>query len=168
MKIGILSDSHDNLENFNKAIDYLNKENIKTMIFCGDLCSPIPMKKCLVNYSGQVHMVFGNTEDRVTNMKLSLTEINNVTIHGEHGEIEFDNIKIGFTHYPLYAKGMAYTGEYDAVFHGHNHGYSFEMVKDCLLANPGELMGAFEDASFCIFNTERKELEHHLIKELSA
>ena len=39
MKFAIVSDTHDNIANFNKVITWLNNENIEVMLHCGDICN---------------------------------------------------------------------------------------------------------------------------------
>ena len=40
MKIGILSDTHDDYENTNKAIDIFQENDVKAVIHAGDVISP--------------------------------------------------------------------------------------------------------------------------------
>jgi len=40
MKIGILSDTHDDYENTNKAIDIFQENDVKAVIHAGDIISP--------------------------------------------------------------------------------------------------------------------------------
>lgn len=166
MKIAILSDSHDALENLGKAIDYLNKEKITEMLFCGDFCSPIPVKKQYARYEGTINAVFGNTEDRFIITKLANTEFKHIIIHGESAELEIDGIKIAMTHYPEYAEGFAATGKYDLVVHGHTHEAREMQVGDTLLVNPGEIMGFNEEARFVVYDTETRKPETVFVKDI--
>ncbi len=166
MKIAILSDSHDNLANLEKAIDYLNNKGIQQMIFCGDFCSPVPVKLHFARFTGQIDAVFGNTEDRMTITKLSLTEVKNLTIHGEMAELEIKGKRIAVTHYPRYAEGLASTGDYDLVCHGHTHQARQEQFKDTILLNPGEIMGFTEEPRFAIYDTETATVETIFVKDL--
>ncbi len=40
MKIGIISDTHDDIDNTNKAIDIFQKNDVKAVIHAGDIISP--------------------------------------------------------------------------------------------------------------------------------
>ena len=87
MKIAVISDTHDHLENSDKAIDIINGAGADALIHCGDLCSPFVLDH-LAAFTGPVHMVFGNNEgDRFTIGKVSL-EFPNIKIHGELGVLE--------------------------------------------------------------------------------
>lgn len=166
MKIAILSDSHDNLVNLEKAIDYLNEQSIKRMIFCGDFCSPIPVKTQFSRFDGQIDAVFGNTEDRHLITKISLTEVKNLNIHGELAKLDIDDVKIAVTHYPEYAEAFAKTERFDLVCHGHTHTAREEMIGGTKLINPGEIMGFKEDARFVLFDTESGESETIFIRDI--
>ena len=50
MKIAVLSDSHDNLANFKKAIFQIKKERIKFLIHCGDIFEPETVKEALKDF----------------------------------------------------------------------------------------------------------------------
>ena len=40
MKIGILSDTHNNVNNLQRALAFFHREGIQTLIHCGDITSP--------------------------------------------------------------------------------------------------------------------------------
>lgn len=173
MKVGIVSDTHDNWPHIKKACNYFNKENINILIHCGDLCAPVTLRKCLaVEFKGQIHIIKGNVDgDQYLNYKRA-EEFDNVSLyHEEIGEFEIDAKKIAIQHYPKLARGLAFTGDYDAVFYGHNHKKSQEYIKvegkEVLLANPGNLCDIIEPASFGIYNTESNTLEIIDIKNLN-
>ncbi len=141
MLIGVFSDVHDNLVGVDRAFAEFTKRDINTLIFCGDFCSPIPARR-IGAWAGDVHCVFGNGDgDRFTIQRLANTEFANLKLHGEHAEIELSGRKIAVTHYPLYGKALARTGDYAAVFSGHTHSVHEERIGDTLWLNPGEVLG---------------------------
>jgi predicted phosphodiesterase len=48
---------------------------------------------------------------------------------------------------------LAETGEYDVVCCGHNHVSGVETIGDCLLLNPGDLLGRDDPPGFLLFDT---------------
>ena len=166
MKIAIVSDSHDNLPNFKKAIDWIEKQGIKTLIHCGDVCAPSALK-LLKDFSGKTFVVFGNVDGehyRLT--KLSYEELKNVKILGESGELELEGKKIAFCHFPHFAKGLCSTGDYDLVFYGHTHKPWEEKIGNCRLINPGNISGWPYKASFAIYDTKTDKLELKILEKL--
>ena len=70
-------------------------------------------------------------------------------------EIEVDNRKIFLSHYPLLAKPMAKSGDYDAVFYGHTHKKKVEKLGKCIVVNPGEIAAhKTDEASYAIYDTK--------------
>ena len=43
MKIGVLSDTHDNLTNIRKAVEIFSKNGVEALIHGGDFCSPFTL-----------------------------------------------------------------------------------------------------------------------------
>lgn len=158
MEIGIFSDIHDNLLTLGKALEVFEKKNIKTLIFCGDFCSPIPART-MGKYPGNIHCVFGNGDgDRFTIAKFSHNESPNLILHGEYADIVIDSKRIAITHYPFYGEALAKTGDYDAVFAGHTHEVETKYFGTCLFANPGEIIGAFGKPTLGIYNTSNNSI----------
>ena len=141
MKIAIISDSHDNVPNLEKALGWINSQGISLIIHCGDLCAPSMLSKVIVpNFEGKIHLVHGNVGDPKLLEEVAKS-FPNVTVHGQVGELEIeypspfgDNAshfekmhrrrvrgKIAFTHYPEQGKKLAETQKYALVFYGHTH-----------------------------------------------
>jgi len=166
MKFAIISDSHDNLPNIYKMLDFLKKENITTLIHCGDVCAPSVMKEIASKFGGQMHLVFGNVDGDREKMVELAKSLDNLTIHGEKGELEIDGKKIGFVHYPFEAEKMAETNQYDLVFYGHNHKAWEKKVGNCILRNPGTLAGLFAKATFATYDTETGQAKLILLERI--
>jgi uncharacterized protein len=164
MRIGVFSDVHDHLANLEKALAFYKKQKIDTLIFCGDFCSPIPAR-VMGAFQGVIHCVFGNGDgDRFTIAKFANSEFQNLKLHGEHAELELGGAKIAVTHYPLYGKALAKTGDYNAVFSGHTHQLHQEHFGNCLWLNPGDVMGWKGKATVAVYDTETNEVLIHEIK----
>lgn len=168
MKIAIISDSHDNLATLEKALTWLNKEEIKTVIHCGDVCAPGTLKEMSRLFPGEIHLVFGNVDgDPYSMLKAKEKgELPNVVFHGDAGELNAGGKKLAFCHKPLPAQGLAASGKYDLVFYGHTHQPGEEKVGNCRIINPGTLAGMFSKATFAIYDTETDLLELKLVEKL--
>lgn len=160
MLIGVFSDIHDNLENLNKALRVFKERDVQALIFCGDFCSPIPSRIIGAEFKGDVHCVFGNGDgDRFTISNVASSQYPNLKLHGEYAELNFEGVKVAVTHYPFYAKALARTGDYSAVFSGHTHERYQEWIGDCLWLNPGEVLGWKGEATCVIYNTATHSAE---------
>lgn len=142
MIIAIVSDTHNNWVNFKKAIDWINKEKIQLILHCGDINSREIINDAQKYFDGEIKYVKGNADYGL--------EI------PDKMEIELENKKIAFAHFPNEAKKMAQSGKYDVVFYGHTHRPWEEKVGDCRLINPGELAGQFYKPTFAVYDTGPK------------
>lgn len=153
MKIAIVSDTHNNMANLKKAIEWIKKENIQIILHCGDISSQETINEATKLFTdGKMHFVKGNAD-----FDLDLPD---------NLELEFNNKKIGFVHFPPQAKKMAQSGKFDLVFYGHTHRAWDEKVGECHMINPGELAGHFYKATFAVYNTVSGVLELKILEKL--
>lgn len=157
MKIGIISDTHDNIWNLKKALNKLQEQGIDILIHCGDLCTHfiIPI---LDKLNLPVYVVFGNIDDKKGVQNMS-SEAKNVTHYGDVGEITIDGKNIAFTHKPADAEKLAQTGKYDVVFHGHTHTMRDNKIGTTKIINPGEIIGRKGNPSYAIYDTTTDKVE---------
>ena len=166
MKIAIISDTHDNLINFKKALSWIKKRKIKTIIHCGDVFKPSVLKRALENFSGKTHIVFGNTDKDYFSSLEDFKSLPKVKIWTKAGEIETDKRKIAFCHLPESAKHLAGSQKYDIVFYGHSHKPWIEKIGKTKLVNPGNLAGIFYKATFAFYDTKTGKLELKILEKL--
>lgn len=140
MKLAVLSDSHDNIWKLDQALPYLKQAD--AILHCGDLCSPFMIKRLAEGVGNTpVHVIWGNNDGDQFTISRIAKDYAHVTLHGDLATLDFENVKVAANHYPEIAEGFAASGEFDLVCYGHNHSQRQELVGDCLLLNPGELMG---------------------------
>jgi putative phosphoesterase len=162
MKIAIISDIHDNFNNLVSVLKKINdNKEIEQVIFLGDFINN-GIAKFLTGFNLPVYAIWGNNDgDKCAITKTALDKESNMTIADNiYDFLEFDNRRIFITHYPDLAKPMAKSGEYDAVFYGHNHIKNKDRVGNCLVVNPGEISGHKESkVSFAIYDTKINDAE---------
>lgn len=166
MKIAIISDTHDNLPNFEKAIEYVKKNGIENIIHCGDVCDPDTLKNVLKNFKGVTFVTVGNMDGNRFVDKTIFEDFPCIKIYYEFGDIELDYIKIAFTHLPERAKELSLSGKYDLVFYGHTHKPWEEKIKEARMINPGNLSGTFYKATFAVYDTTTDKLELKILERL--
>ena len=137
MKIGVMSDSHDNVPMIKKAVELFNSENVELVIHAGDFIAPFSVA-ALGDLKCRVVGVFGNNDgERVGGAKRfeSVGEI-----HPNLASVEVGGRKIAAMHYPELAEPIAKSGEYDIVIYGHTHEIDVRKAESLIL-NPGETGG---------------------------
>ena len=162
MKLAVISDSHDNLANMKLAVSSILKEDVETVIHCGDLCAPF-MMGLLKEFKMPVHLVFGNVDG--DKLRMSQQKPENVSIHGEFADINLNNRRVAVIHYPEIASAIALSGQYYLVCYGHNHVAKIDDVGGSLLVNPGEITDYKGKPSYAVVNLERREAQIRFLEK---
>ncbi|MEA3346261.1 MAG: metallophosphoesterase [Chloroflexota bacterium] len=152
MRIAVLSDIHDNTQNLERALNRL--EGVEVLLCCGDLCAPFSLKQIQDSFPGPIHVVLGNNDGDPLFLAQTASQREGVHLYQPLVELELGGRKIAVTHYPQIGRALAASGQYDAVFSGHTHYSKVQQVGDTLWANPGEVLGHFEEPGFGIYDTE--------------
>jgi len=148
-KVAIISDSHDNLPRINQMLEMVKKENINTIIHCGDVCTTNTLDYFCQNFDGNIYLSMGNVDhDHKINK-----EIKNLKIFSKFGDLKINNLNIAFTHYPKKAKELALTEKYNFIFYGHTHQPWEENINSTKIINPGTLAGIWNRSTFAILDT---------------
>ena len=158
MKIGIISDSHDNIWKLERAFPTLRQT--EAVLHCGDLISPFMINKLKAGLEDiPVHIVWGNNDgDKQLVAKAAITA-GTIMLHGDFAELELGGRRIAINHYPEIGRALAASGAYDLVCYGHDHTRHEERVGETLLLNPGEIMGMNGVSSLALYDTQEGEIE---------
>lgn len=158
MRIGVLSDSHDNIWKLADAINHL--ATVDVVIHCGDLCAAFVVRKMAEGLGNiPIHIVWGNNDGDPLRISRVASNYSSIQLHGEMAVLDLDGVKIAVNHYPEIASGLADSGQFDLVCYGHDHTAFQEKRGDCLLLNPGELMGMKGRSTIAIYDTENFEVQ---------
>ncbi len=159
MKIGVLSDTHDNLSNLTFALETFRERGIKTLIHCGDLTGFDLVSQFsdfrLIYLIGNMDHTSGTVIKRVN--KLGEDNYAGLTFMGI-----LDGIPVAATHSHIEGKVMELvrSGKYQWVFHGHTHRKRDEVINGVHIVNPGALGGlARGPRSFCIVDLSAGDVE---------
>ncbi len=136
--IGIMSDSHDNLEAINKAVKIFNKQDLELIIHAGDLISPFTSSE-FEKLDAKLLAVYGNNDGEREGLK---TAYENICTLRDFHEIIVDNRTISVVHgtdQPI-VDALAESGKYDVVVRGHTHRLEISRGKSMII-NPGETCG---------------------------
>ena len=153
MKIGIVSDSHDNIEAIKLAVGFLNKEGVDLTIHLGDIVSPF----CFDHFNklkSQFLGVFGNNDGEV----LFLQQKSEGKLHKPPYEVDIEGKEFILMHEPFGVDKIA--NEYDYVLYGHLHKIDIRKTQRGYIINPGELCGYLTGKrTFVILNTQTNTVE---------
>jgi len=130
MKLGILSDSHDNLPFIAKALALFEREGVDCLVHAGDYVAPFAMR-ALLKFKGRVLGVFGNNDGE----KVGLKKLCPVLVEPPH-VFELGGRRILVTH-DLQAVTPEQKVRADVLIYGHNHKPEIQAGRP-LVINPGE------------------------------
>lgn len=136
MKIGVMADTHDNLDAIKRAVEFLNKEQVELVLHAGDYVAPFAVK-ALGELNCKVIGIFGNNDGEkigLSNVFQHVGEIHN----GPH-VLEAAGKAIMIVHDPAFADALAKSC--DVLVCGHAHEPTVRKVADSLILNPGECGG---------------------------
>lgn len=167
MKIGIFSDSHDNIQNLNKAYEVFKKNQVKHAFFCGDLVSPFVLK-FIKDWSFPIKAVFGNNEgDRWgVARRLKQYSITNIEYpkRGTFWAVELNGTKIAVYHGDSQeiVHSLVKSREYNLIFSGHTHEPHIKKEGNTTWINPGSVAGVSENpkvkaGTVAIYDMKTKE-----------
>ena len=142
MRLGIISDTHDELARTKMAIELLRDEGAEALIHCGDLSSPPIVAACAVL---PFWFVFGNHDaDSVPALEQSAVESGAVCL-GWSGVVELDGRLIAVAHghmtYDI-RRALALRPHY--LLSGHSHIANDRQDGLVRRINPGALFEADE------------------------
>jgi len=144
VKIGILSDIHNNKANLLKAINLLNNKKVGQVFFCGDLT----LAKTIDNFKAlkaPVKAVFGNVDRQdqiLTRIKQLKIDFNYPKKNHDIYNLTIDNKKIAMVHgHDNKILRNILNNRYDFVFSGHSHQPEIKKINQTIWINPGSICG---------------------------
>lgn len=160
MRIAILSDIHDHIDNLRAALSGVDGADL--LLCCGDLCSPFMVDELADGFDGPVHVVFGNNDGDQFRITRAADARESVTLWGEFAELPAERAggtSVALHHFPEVGRALAESGRYDLVCYGHSHEWETERLGETLAVNPGEIMGRLGVPTFGVYDTESRRVE---------
>jgi len=140
MKIGLLSDTHNNIANLQTALALFEQERVTTLIHCGDLTG-VEVAAKMAGF--HVICVFGNGDVASGEIRQVLLSQRPENSAGLVFSGRISGARIGATHghLPGRVEELVRSGEHDYVFTGHSHEHRDDRIGFTRLINPGALGG---------------------------
>ena len=169
MKIGIISDTHDDIANTRKAIEIFEKNKVNLVIHCGDYVFPPLVKEFerLTKRGIEFVGVLGNNDGEIGGLMENFKQINGKLL-GEIGELQKDGLKIGIYHGTNgeLKEVIAKSGKYDVFVSGHTHRKFVESsTGNTIILNPGtahrkektSVPDVFRESTILVLDTKTKQ-----------
>lgn len=155
MLIGLISDTHDNLEMVDLAVGRLNDEGVDLVLHAGDYVSPFVIPR-LGRLNAPLIGVLGNNDGDHALLKVRFAEADGLELRGRFAAVTAGGITLGLLHGEEIELLSALTERqaFDVVVHGHTHRAGMQMSGETLVINPGEVCGyLFGEPSIALLET---------------
>ena len=176
MLVGIISDTHDDVENVQRAIEIFNSEGVDYVIHAGDYIFPGIVKE-FERSKAKLIGVLGNNDGERVHLLKNFLDIG-AELMGEIGEREIGGLMFGIYHGTAkeVKEQLIKSRKYDVLIYGHTHKKELPLnvpkqqyennggKKSTIVLNPGtahkkveSISGAFKEGGIIVFDTQTKE-----------
>ena len=163
MLIGLMSDTHNDVDLIKRAIEIFKERNIKTLVHAGDITS-FRMLDYLKDFDCYIVLGNGDEIDREDiNARAAYHNLRPV-----ESCIEFEcsgKIFLVFHGHnvPQYRAAVA-SGKYNYIIKGHTHYFENYISNDCRIINPGAVY-ARDESSIAILDIEADKVEKIVLND---
>jgi uncharacterized protein len=151
MLIGIISDTHDHMDNVRKAIKIFQEKGVERVYHGGDIVSPSVVKL----FDGMdLSIVFGNNDGEKRVLPVVVEKIDGKLGH-EVLVDECEEGKIVLYHgtAPIFLNALIRCGDYRVVITGHSHKVVNRLEGNTRILNPGTGHGFKEKGTIMVYDT---------------
>ena len=155
MKVGILSDTHDNLPAIERIVERFNAEKVDLVLHAGDFVSPFtaaPFGRLVAPLVG----VFGNNDGDRPHLLRRYEGIG--TLYAGVHAFGVDGLRVILMHQPRSIDELAASGDHDLIVYGHTHKVDLRGAPGGpAIVNPGEACGWLTGRSTAVlFDTQTR------------
>lgn len=151
MKVGIISDTHDNLPKVAAAASELKKIGVGYCLHCGDYIAPFtaaPLKRADAPFFG----VFGNNDGEKEGLINAYASMGKIV--QQPGFITIEGVRFALFHEPRKRWDDI---DADVVCFGHTHRAVIETDQSRQIINPGEIGGwVTGETTFVVYDTSER------------
>jgi putative phosphoesterase len=138
MRIGIVSDTHNNLRNVTRIVELFNAAGVDRVIHTGDITQAKTLE-VFAHLEAPMYGVFGNNDQERDTLVPAILR-NGFVFQEPPFELVWHERRIIVVHDPLEFDGHL-GSHHDVALHGHTHRYRHERLHGSLVFNPGECAG---------------------------
>jgi uncharacterized protein len=156
VKIGIISDTHNDVEMVKKAIRIFKERGVDLVLHAGDLTSPKIMELFV---DLPTRFVLGNCDLDCETIN-SRAKVLGFGCVEEHCDFTAGDKRIMLFHgnnIPLFREAVS-SGKYDYIIKGHTHTYENYVSNKTRVINPGSIYRE-DERTISILNTETDKVE---------
>ncbi|MCZ6659051.1 MAG: YfcE family phosphodiesterase [Gammaproteobacteria bacterium] len=138
MRIGVVSDTHNNLKNVAKIVELFNEVGVDRVIHTGDITQAKTLD-VFAQLNAPLYGVFGNNDQERHSLEHAASA-HNFEFQDPPFELTWHGRRIVVVHDPLELERVL-ADHHALALHGHTHLYRLEQTAEQLIFNPGECAG---------------------------
>ena len=138
MRIGVVSDTHNNLKNCRQIVRLFNDAGVERVIHTGDITQAKTLE-VFAHLDAPMWGVFGNNDQERDSLVKAIDHFG-FKIIDPPLILNWAGKRIVVVHDPL-ELARVNPEDYDVILHGHTHRLTIEHVSERLTFNPGECAG---------------------------
>jgi hypothetical protein len=139
MKLGIVADTHDNLEAIVRAVELFNQIGVDRVLHAGDYIAPFALGAFRGLKAGFVG-VWGNNDGERLILRDKAREWG-FELHTSPHQFQWAGRQILLMHEPYELEALLKSQCYDLIIYGHLHQAEVRKTESTLVINPGECGG---------------------------
>ncbi|MCP4613142.1 MAG: YfcE family phosphodiesterase [Planctomycetes bacterium] len=152
MKVGIITDTHDQQSILRKAIEVFTEHHVDCVLHAGDITSPSSVQVLASIDHVKFIGVFGNCDSDKSGLESIVSshegEIQRGVYRGKIGDK-----KLLMTHDPCALGSMPIAGDFDLIVYGHTHIQDIRWDGNTLVINPGHSWAVILDLDSMNYET---------------
>ncbi len=137
MRIGVVSDTHNNIKNVRKIVELFNASGVDRVVHTGDITQAKTIE-VFAHLEMPMYGVFGNNDEERETLEAAIDRYGFQFCEPPYQAIWAER-EIIIVHDPLEFDG--HLGGQDLALHGHTHRYRSERLDGIEIFNPGECAG---------------------------
>ncbi len=141
MRIGVVSDTHDNTRNVARIVEVLRAARVERVIHTGDITRADTLR-VLAALEVPLFGVYGNNDVERDRLGAAAADLG-IHLVEPPLELHWSGRRITVVHDRHAHRALPLYGR-DVLLHGHDHRYALERVNGTLVFNPGECAGLLE------------------------
>lgn len=145
MLVGVIADTHDNMDEISRAVDYFNSRNVDVVLHAGDYISPITVRE-FRHLSANLIGVFGNNDGDRLMLRDQFSEKGIGEIHRDPHYFTLGGREVLLMHQPKFLDILVGSNWEGLIVYGHTHEVDVREGPP-LLVNPGECCGLLSGRS---------------------
>lgn len=140
MRLGIVSDTHGQVNFTREAVRMLESLEVDEVIHCGDIGS-VEIVPLLATWPA--HFVLGNVDDNEAALRTAIEQCGG-NFHGRFGSLQREGARLAFLHGDdaRRLRETTTSGDWDLVCYGHTHVAGQHYEGRTLVLNPGAVYRA--------------------------